>query len=53
FGLLIPLDRIGLARLSKDFRMVLKSKSTVCAWKSSHSNLEGFPRPYSGVSELA
>ncbi|KAK0486422.1 hypothetical protein IW261DRAFT_797049 [Armillaria novae-zelandiae] len=53
FGLLNPLDLLRLARLSKDFRKVLMSKSTICAWKSARSNLEGFPGPYPGMSEPA
>ncbi|KAK0196011.1 hypothetical protein F5146DRAFT_1028152 [Armillaria mellea] len=53
FGLLNPLDLLRLARLSKDFRKVLLSKSTICAWKSARSNLEGFPGPYPGMSEPA
>ncbi|KAK0459306.1 uncharacterized protein EV420DRAFT_1269430, partial [Desarmillaria tabescens] len=53
FGLLNPLDLLHLARLSKDFRKVLMSRSTICAWKSAHSNLEGFPGPFPGMSEPA
>ncbi|KAG7449924.1 uncharacterized protein BT62DRAFT_944525 [Guyanagaster necrorhizus] len=53
FGLLNPLDLLHLARLSKDFRRVLMSRSTICAWKSARSNLEGFPGPYPTMSEPA
>ncbi|PBK88472.1 hypothetical protein ARMGADRAFT_1033853 [Armillaria gallica] len=52
-GLLNTLDLLRLARLSKDFRKVLMSKSTICAWKSARSNLEAFPGPYPGMSEPA
>ncbi|KAK0222366.1 hypothetical protein IW262DRAFT_1493975 [Armillaria fumosa] len=53
FELLDPLDLLHLARLSKAFRRVLMSKSSISAWKSARSNIGGLPEPLYGLSEPA
>ncbi|PBK62586.1 hypothetical protein ARMSODRAFT_895554, partial [Armillaria solidipes] len=53
FELLDPLDLLHLSRLSKAFRRVLMSKSSISAWKSARRNIGGLPEPLHGLSEPA
>ncbi|KAK0216623.1 hypothetical protein EDD85DRAFT_869672 [Armillaria nabsnona] len=53
FALLDPLDLLHLARLSKTFRRVLMSKTSVTVWRDAIKNVDGFPGAPIGMSEPA
>ncbi|KAK0457245.1 uncharacterized protein EV420DRAFT_1643992 [Desarmillaria tabescens] len=53
FALLDPLDLLHLARLSKAFRRVLMSKTSITVWRSAIKNVDGFPAAPIGMSEPA
>ncbi|EIM91936.1 uncharacterized protein STEHIDRAFT_117035 [Stereum hirsutum FP-91666 SS1] len=42
-GHLLPIDLISLSRVSKSFRNVLLSRSSLFAWKASFGNIPDFP----------
>ncbi|KAH9486457.1 hypothetical protein JR316_0000522 [Psilocybe cubensis] len=52
FGHLHPYDLLKLSRMSKDFRRLLLSKSSVSVWKDSLANVPGLPESFPGMTEV-
>ncbi|PPQ86965.1 hypothetical protein CVT25_009787 [Psilocybe cyanescens] len=53
FGHLHPYDLLKLSRMTKDFRRLLLSRSSMSVWKDSLANVPGLPESFPGMSEVA